>query len=72
MDEGKLLVLMLLDLSATFDTFGHEILLHRLHYVFGFGDNVLSWFQSYLENTTQIVTIHGKHSTPAPLHHGVL
>ena len=62
---------MILDLSAAFDTIDHEILLHCLHNVFGFKDTVLSWFQSYLENITQIVTIYGKHSTPASVHHGV-
>ena len=71
MDDGKILVLVLLDLSAAFDTIDHEILLHHLYNVFAFGDTVLSWFQSYLENRTQSVTIHGKHSTPAPLCHGV-
>ena len=45
-------------LSAAFDTIAHEILLHRLHNVYAFGDTVLYWFQSYLENRTQIVTIH--------------
>ena len=40
--EGKISVLMLLDVSAAFDTIDHEILLHRLHNVFGFGDTVLS------------------------------
>ena len=48
-----------------------KFLLHRLHNVFGFGDTVLSWFQSYLENSTQIVTIRGKHLTPVSLHHSV-
>ena len=42
MDEGKLSVLVLLDLYAVFGTIDHEILLHRLHNVFGFGDTVLS------------------------------
>ena len=39
-----------MDLFAAFDTIDHEILQHRLHNVFEFGDTVLSWFQSYLEN----------------------
>ena len=71
MDDGKISVLVSLDLSATFDTIDHAILLHRLNNVFGFGDTVLSWFQSYLENQTQTVVVHGKHSTPASLHYGV-
>ena len=54
-----------------FDTIDHDILLHRLHNVFGFGDTVLSWFQSYLENRTQAVAVHGKHSTPTPFCYGV-
>ena len=67
MDDGKISVLVLLDLSAAFDTIDHEILLHRLHNVFGFEDTVLSWFQSYLENRTQTVGVHRKHSTLASL-----
>ena len=71
MDNGKITELVLLDLSAEFDTNDHEILLHRLHNVFGFGDTVLSWFQSYLGNRTQTVVVHGKHSTPASLRYDV-
>ena len=62
---------MLLDLSAAFDITDHEILPHRLHNVFGFGDTVQSWFRSYLENRTQTVVVHRKHSTPASLRYGV-
>ena len=32
---------------------------------------MLFWFQSYLENRTQTVAVHGKHSTPASLRYGV-
>ena len=46
--SAPMVVLVLLD--AALDTIDHEILLHRLHNVFGFGNTVLSWFQSYLEN----------------------
>ena len=47
--------------SAAFDTIDHEILRHCLHNVFGFGDIVLSWFQSYLEKRIQTVVVYGKH-----------
>ena len=50
MDDGKISVLVPLDLSAAFDIVDHEILLHRVHNVFGCGDTVLSWFQLYLKN----------------------
>ena len=60
MDDGNISVLVHLNISAAFDTIDHGILLHRLHNVFGFGDTVLSWFQSYLENQTQTVAVHGK------------
>ena len=65
--DGKISVLVLLDLSAAFDTTDYEIL-YCLHNVFGFGNTVLSWLQSYLENRTQTVVVHGKYST---LHYGV-
>ena len=70
-DDGKISVLVLLDLTAAFDTIDHKILLHRLHNVFGFGDTVPSWFQSYFENRAHTVVVHGKHSTPASLRYGV-
>ena len=62
MDEGKLSVLVPLDLSAAFNTIDHDILLHHLQHVFGILGTVLSWFRSYLTKRFQIVSIQGTHS----------
>ena len=61
-DEDKLSVLVLLDLSAAFDTIDHGILLHRLQHVFGIQGTVLSWFRSYLTKRFQIVSTQGTYS----------
>ena len=64
--QNKVAVLVLLDLSAAFDTIDHETLLHRLEHQFGIGigDNSLSWITSYLTDRYQIVCIDGKMSKP--------
>jgi hypothetical protein len=54
-DRGDVAVLILLDLSAAFDTVDHDILLQRLQCSFGIDDSVLSWLQSYLCGRTQYV-----------------
>ena len=72
LDEGKFLVLVLLDLSAAFDTIDHYILLYRLHHVFGIQGTALSWFRSYLTNRFQMVSIKGTLSDPVELCYGVL
>ena len=62
-DNGENVVLVLLDLSAAFDTVNHETLLSRLSTRYGFCGSVLKWFTSYLTNRTQFVDINGTFST---------
>ena len=50
-------VLMLLDLSAAFDTIDHSTLLHCLQIWFGIEGSVLKWFTSYLSERYQSIKI---------------
>uniref|UniRef100_A0A3B3HFB5 Reverse transcriptase domain-containing protein n=1 Tax=Oryzias latipes TaxID=8090 RepID=A0A3B3HFB5_ORYLA len=56
-DDGKVSVLILLDLSAAFDTVDHGILLHRLQDWVGISGSALSWLKSYLEDRKYFVEI---------------
>ena len=49
------IILVLLDLSAAFDTIDHQVLLNRLHQRFGFRDLALQWLASYLADRKQSV-----------------
>ena len=52
MDQGKLNVVVYIDLAKAFDTISHEILLEKLH-IYGVDTNSLSCFQSYLQDRKQ-------------------
>ena len=54
-DRGDFAALVLLDLSAAFDTVDHDILLQRLQTSFGIGSTDLKWLQLYLTSRTQYV-----------------
>ncbi len=70
-DKGKVVALILLDLSAAFDTVDHTILLHRLQHWFGISGSVLNWFTSYFKPRTQAVCTNGNMSNNGNLSCGV-
>lgn len=62
MDQKKCVFLVLLDLSAAFDTVDHKILCRRLSDRFGIKDKALEWVTSYLSGRSQFVVVSGEHS----------
>jgi hypothetical protein len=70
-DAGMGSALLLLDLSAAFDTVDHQRLLKRLASTFGVTGSALGWFQSYLSGRTQSVKALGDTSPPTPFSFGV-
>ena len=57
LDTGSSAILLMLDLSAAFDTIDLDILLSRLGNVYGITGNALDWFRSYLTGRIQRVVI---------------
>lgn len=70
-DSGSPSLLNLLDLSAAFDTIDHHILLNRLQYTIGPHDTALTWFSSYLSETTETVSLGGSRSKTHTIIYGV-
>ena len=70
-DNKQFVYLVMLDLSAAFDTVNHEVLLERLHHDFGMQDGVLAWLKSYFSDRVQAVSIDGCTSEPQPLQTGM-
>uniref|UniRef100_A0A3Q3R4Q7 Reverse transcriptase domain-containing protein n=1 Tax=Monopterus albus TaxID=43700 RepID=A0A3Q3R4Q7_MONAL len=70
-DKGLVSILVLLDLSAAFDTTDHSILLQRLEHVIGIKGTALSWFKSYLSERFQFVHVNDECSTQTEVSHGV-
>ena len=70
-DNRLCVMLLLLDLSAAFDTLDYEILLKRLNSKFSICGTALDWFRSYLTNRTQVVLVDGRKSQSRELKCGV-
>ena len=71
LDSGSGAVLLMLDLSAAFDTIDHGILLSRLNSLYGISGDALDWFKSYLSNRVQRVIIGDTVSECKSLNFGV-
>ncbi len=56
-DSGDYAILMLLDLTAAFDTVDHNILISRMEQCVGIKGTVLEWFRSYLSGRSVSVRL---------------
>jgi hypothetical protein len=68
-DRQKIVFLVMLDLSAAFDTIDHTILLRRMNQSFGISKTALQWISSYLKCRTS--HIYGIYSDSHILDFGV-
>nr|CAI5852316.1 unnamed protein product [Callosobruchus analis] len=69
-DQGEITALILLDFSKAFDTLGRNLLLSKFHY-YGFSEIIIRFFESYLSNRCQYVSIDGRVSSTRPVTKGV-
>ena len=56
-NDNAFVILVLLDLSAAFETVDHQILLARLKCRYGVKGNALAWMCSHLSNRLQYVRV---------------
>ena len=70
MDMHHCALLVMLDLSAAFDTVSHSILLTRMKEMYGMAGEAYSWLHSYPVDRSQSVIIDGVMSTSKPLNTG--
>ena len=71
MDKKDNTVLLLLDLSAAFDTINHSLLLKRLKYTYNITGSALAWIESYLKERKFMVLINDCKSPECSLEIGV-
>ena len=70
MDDKKVSVIVLLDMSKAFDSVCHDLMLSKLCRI-GVSNAACNWFGSYLSQQNQIVNIANCISDPLPLSVGV-
>ena len=67
-DERKCVALLLLDLSAAFDTVDHSMMLSRLRHRFGIDGKALKCLHSYLSNRSQFEYVENGYSSGRDFH----
>ncbi len=70
-DRDCISLLVLLHLSAAFDTINHNILLNRLENFVGISGSALAWFKSYLSDRHQFVAVNEEVSHWSQVQYGV-
>ena len=70
LDRGQCAYLVLLDLSAAFDTIDHQVFLSLLREGYSVTGSVADWMESYLTDRHQIVDINGTFSEKISLKYG--
>ena len=70
-DEKHTAALVLLDLSAAFDTVDHPTLLTILQRRFGVQGPALQWFTSYFSDRTHVFCMSGTESQPISVQRSV-
>ena len=71
MDKGEIVCLLMLDLSAAFDTIDRAVLLNHVKYRFGCGGKVFDWLGSYLSGRSLKVAINDSFTSNQGLKYGV-
>ncbi len=69
--RGCISLLVLLDLSAAFNTIDHNILLNRLENFVGISGSALAWFKSYFSDRHQFVAVNEDVSYRSQVQYGV-
>ena len=70
LDDGKITLMFMLDLSAAFDTVHHQVLKEELMKI-GIQDSALAWISNYLDSRFFRVEINDQSSQKVPLQQGV-
>ncbi len=70
-DQSCILLLVLLDRSAAFDTIDHDIIIDQLQNYTGIQGQALRWFRSYLSDRYHFVYLNRESSQISPVKYGV-